>query len=427
MTAGVPNLEGLKTTPYWWDHAPPAQIERPELPTRADAVVIGSGYTGLHAALQIARAGRSVVVLEAGRAGHGCSTRNGGQISTSVKPGFEALARRYGAETALAILADGVASRAYVEAFVREEGIDCDFRACGRFHAAAQPRAYAALERIADGEAVTLVPREVQREELGTDRYHGGVIFHAHAALDPGLYHAGLLARVRAAGALIAPETPAEVIDDGRGGVTVRTPHGAIRARDVVLATNGYTGALSPWHRRRVIPIGSYIIATEKLAPGLVKGLFPTGRTVTDSRRVVYYYRASPDGRRILFGGRVSAGETDLRTSAARLRDAMVAIFPELESARVSHSWMGYVGYTFDSLAHVGHRSGVHHAMGYCGSGVGMASYLGMKVGLTVLGGAEGAVGLERPPFPTRPLYAGKPWFLPATVELYRTLDRLGV
>lgn len=209
--------------------------------------------------------------------------------------------------------------------------------------------------------------------------------------------------------------------------MTVRTPHGAVRARDVVLATNGYSGALSPWHRRRVIPIGSYIIATEKLDPVLVRRLFPTGRIASDSRRVVYYYRTSPDGRRILFGGRVSAGETDLRTSAARLREAMMTLFPELESVRITHSWMGYVAYTFDTLAHLGTNGRVHHAMGYCGSGVGMASYLGMKVGLRVLGDAGGETGLARRPFPSRPLYSSKPWFLPATVEAYRALDRIGL
>lgn len=187
MNFGGSIAEDLKTTPYWWDHAPLARIERPELPKAADAVVVGSGYTGLHAALTLARAGRSVVVLEAGRPGEGCSTRNGGQVSTSIKPEFETLPRRHGAGTARAIIADGFASRAYVERFVRDEGIDCDFRNCGRFHAAAHPRAYAKLAALADGQDVTLVPREAQREELGTDWYHGGVVFQGHAALDPGL------------------------------------------------------------------------------------------------------------------------------------------------------------------------------------------------------------------------------------------------
>ncbi|RAI02338.1 FAD-dependent oxidoreductase [Acuticoccus sediminis] len=416
-----------KTTPYWWDTAPPLAIERPALPTRADAVVVGSGYTGLHAALRIARAGRKVVVLEKGRIGEGCSTRNGGQISTSIKPSLETLTERHGAETARGIVAEGIASRAFVEDFVRAEGIACDFRSCGRFHAAASARAYREFEGLADGETVTLVPRERQREELGTDAYHGGLVYHRHAVLDPGAYHAGLVAKVLEAGGVIVPETPATALDETPSGVTVRTPHGAITAPDVVLATNGYTGPVSPWHRRRVIPIGSYIIATEPLDPALVKRLFPTDRIASDSRRVVYYYRTSPDGRRILFGGRASAGEMGAKAAGQRLRDTMCSLFPELAEARITHAWMGFVAYTFDSLAHTGRTGRIHHAMGYCGSGVGMASYLGMKMGLRVLGDPAGETAMMRPAFPTRPLYAGDPWFLPAAVTTYRILDRLGV
>ncbi|MGB3409443.1 MAG: FAD-binding oxidoreductase [Jannaschia sp.] len=415
------------TTPFWWEDSPPAAMSTDDLPGRADAVVIGSGYTGLQAALAIARGGRSVVVLEAGVPGQGCSTRNGGQISTSIKPGLAKLSRAHGAETARGILAEGVASRAYVEDFVRSEGIECAFAACGRFHAAATPAAYAALSRVADGRDVTLVPRDRQREELGTDAYHGGAVFHRHASLDPGRYHAGLMARVLEAGARIFPDTPALSLDAEGSDKTVRTPRGTIATRDVVLATNGYSGALSPWHRRRIIPVGSYIIATEPLPRDLIARLFPTMRIASDSRRVVYYFRPSPDGRRVLFGGRTSAAETGARVAAARLRTAMCALFPELGEARITHAWSGYVGYTFDSLSHTDSRDRIHHAMGYCGSGVGMASYLGWKAGLRVLGLPGGDTALMRPAFPTRPLYEGDPWFLPAAVTTYRMLDRLGL
>ncbi|TFF27555.1 FAD-binding oxidoreductase [Jiella endophytica] len=419
---------GPLATPYWWDASPLRAIERPaSLPKQVDAVVIGSGYTGCHAALVLARAGRSVLMLDKGRIGEGCSTRNGGQISHSIKPGLATLTRRHGAETAAAILAEGVASRGFVERFVDNEAIACDFRPCGRFHAAATPRAFEDLARLADGDRITLVPRHRQREELGTDAYHGGAVFHDHAALDPGRYHAGLVERLIGAGVTFAPHTEALALEERPNRVAVKTPHGDVAARDVMLATNGYSGRLSPWHRARILPVGSYVIATEALDPALVSPLFPTGRIASDSRRVIYYYRPSPDGRRVIFGGRVSAGETDPQSAARRLRSVMVGLFPELAGAKISHSWMGYVGYTFDALAHAGQRGRVHHAMGYCGSGVGMASYLGHKAGLRILGRPEGETALSRPDFPTRPLYLGRPWFLPAAVETYRLLDRLGV
>lgn len=417
----------MKTTPYWWDTAPLTRIERAELPEKVDCVVVGSGYTGLHAALRIARAGRRVAILEKGQPGEGCSSRNGGQISHSIKPGLKELTRRHGTDVARGIVAEGYASMDYLRDFITDEGIECHYRACGRFDGAATPGAFRDMQAQADGKDRLIVPKERQRDEIGTDLYHGGIVHTRYASLDPGRYHSELLRRVLEAGAVVHPETPATSIDEGPEGVRVTTPHGTIRTRDVIMATNGYTPHAAPWHRRRVIPIGSYIIATEEQDPDLIRRLFPTDRMICDSRRVIYYYRASPDGKRVIFGGRTSAGETGAHAAASRLRDEMCRLFPDLESAGISHSWMGYVAFTFDKLAHTGQHGAVHHAMGYCGSGVGMASYLGMKMGLRVLGDPAGDTALMSPNFPTRPLYSGDPWFLPAAVTTYRMLDRMGV
>ncbi|MEM8760534.1 MAG: FAD-binding oxidoreductase [Pseudomonadota bacterium] len=426
----------FKTTPYWLEDAPPVPPLSDSLPETADVVVIGSGYTGLNAALQTARGGRSTVILEAGAPGEGCSTRNGGQISTSVKPSAATLGRRHGRTRGDAIRAEGRAALEWIGEFLEAEGIDCDFRRCGKFHAAHTPAHYEALARSAaenqrsEGIEAHVVPAAEQSRELGTAFYFGGVVFPRFASLQPAKYHRGLLARALSEGAEIVPHCPALDIATGQPGAhrfAVETPKGTIRARDVVVATNGYTGPLTPWLRRRVIPIGSYVIATEDLGPDLVQRLFPTGRKVSDTRKVVYYYGPSPDGRRIVFGGRVSTGETDPRVSGPRLHAAMRAIFPELGEVRISHSWFGTVAYTFDEIAHCGQHDGVHYAMGYCGSGVSMASYLGMKAGLRVLGQAEGRTAFDDLPFPTRPLYAGNPWFLPAAVAWYRWRDEQAV
>jgi glycine/D-amino acid oxidase-like deaminating enzyme len=421
----------FRTDPYWWDGVPPLELGAARASERCDVLVIGSGYTGLSAALQTARGGRHTVVLDAEAAGFGCSTRNGGQISISVKPSFEQLRAKFGSERAYRILREGHDALAWIGSFVADEGIACDFTVCGRFHGAHNGAQFERLARAIGAEpkglesGAWLISRAEQRSELGTDAYWGGVVYPRYAALDPARFHRGLLARVLEATATVVPHCPVQALRREREGFEVATPQGVVRAREVIVATNGYTGPLTPWLRRRVIPIGSYIIATEPLDEGLIARLMPRNRTVTDSRKVVYYYRASPDRRRILFGGRVSLDEADARRSGRRLHAELVRIFPELARVRISHSWVGTVAYTFDTLAHVGSHEGVRYAMGYCGSGVSMAAYLGMRVGQQLLGRPEGATGFDHLPFPTVPLYTGKPWFLAASLAYYRWRDGL--
>ncbi len=423
--------DGWQDRPYWLDGTPPPGDADTPLPKTADVVIVGSGYTGLNAAIETARAGRTTLVLDAETPGWGCSTRNGGQISTSVKPSLEKLAAKFGTKRARAIRGEGEAALDWIAERISSEGIDCDFRRSGRFHAAHSADAYEQLMRDADrlhrdeGVETLAVSRQDQRTELGTDVYHGGLIFPRHAALDPVRYHRGLLSRATEAGATVIGHCAVTGISARDGGHDVTTARGVVRARDVIVATNGYTGRLTPWLRRRVIPIGSYVIATEPLDEALVGKLFPTDRIASDTCKVVYYYRTSPDRRRVLFGGRVSAGETDPALSGPRLYQDMCRIFPDLRGTRISHSWMGTVAYTFDELAHTGTHEGVHYAMGYCGSGVSMASYLGMRAGQKVLGLKEAQTAFDDLPFPTRPLYTGKPWFLPPIVAWYRWRDRV--
>jgi glycine/D-amino acid oxidase-like deaminating enzyme len=421
-----------KLTPYWWERTPRPAIPAAAPPPKADVVVIGSGYTGLSAALQTARGGLSTVVLDAEDAGYGCSTRNGGQISTSVKPRYAELAPQYGHELAFRVVKEGHNSLAWIGDFIAAEGIECDFRIAGRFHAAHNPARYEALAQQLKEQpkgleiAAHMVPRAEQHSELGTDAYFGGIVYERHASVDPGRFHQGMLDRVLSAGATVVPHCAATDIRPDGNGFHVDHARGSIAARNVVVATNGYTGTLTPWLRRRVIPIGSYIIATEPLPRETMARLMPKDRVVSDTRKVVFYYRASPDGQRILFGGRVSHNETNPRVSGPRLRADLVKIFPELASVRISHSWMGFVAYTFDHMMRAGLHEGVHYALGYCGSGVGMAGYLGMCIGQQVLGLKEGTTAFDNLPFDTRPLYYGNPWFLAPSIMYYRWCDKRG-
>ena len=228
-------------------------------------------------------------------------------------------------------------------------------------------------------------------------------------------------------GAIVRGNCRVNSIERCGNGFKVTTSTGSLKAGRVILATNGYSGALSPWHQRRIIPIGSYVIATDEIPKETIDKLFPTDRVLSDTRKLVYYYRLSPDRKRILFGGRVSLQETDPHNSAAKLHKDMVALFPDLADVRVSHGWMGFVGYTFDTLAHCGEDDGLYFATGYCGSGVGMASYLGMRMGRKAAGTEKTPSAFERISYPTRPLYTGNPWFLAPSVLVYRLRDKLGV
>lgn len=263
-------------------------LGQPALPARADVVVVGSGYTGLSAALQTARGGRSTVVIDAEAAGWGCSTRNGGQVSPSVKPSFSELTAQHGEERARRILAEGHRSLAWLGEFVAEEKIDGDYRVSGRLHAAHSARQYQALAAYVAKPppgidlGAHLVPRSEQTTEIGTNAYHGGLVYRRHAAVDAARLHRGFLERAIEAGATIVPHCTVTAIARQGNGFRVTTSRGEISARDVIVGTNAYSGRVTPWLRRRVIPIGSYIIATEPIPRETMDRLFrPTAWSPT--------------------------------------------------------------------------------------------------------------------------------------------------
>ncbi len=426
------DVEGVKLEPYWWEAAPPPAYEPAPLPAKTDVAVVGSGYAGLVAALTLARAGRGVTVIEAGDAGQGASTRNAGMTRGQVKIGFTELIGRLGLVRAKAIYGEAQKARANLAHLLESEGIDCRFGPVGGFTPAHTLQDYDTMGRETEflrkhlGIPVHMVPKAEQLRELGSELYHGGQIRNDIGGLHPGLFHQGLLNRVLEAGATVAARSTVTGIDREASGFSVATSRTALIARDVIVTTNGYTGSVTPWLRRRVIPIESQIIATEPLSREVMNRLIPRGRMIVDSCRLHNYFRPSPDRGRILFGGRASANISDPWRRAAHPYRKLTEVFPELAGVRITHSWSGMTGYTFDLLPHIGVHEGVHYAMGFCGGGVVWAPYLGHKVALRVLGRPEPTL-FDGRKFPTRPLYYGKPWFLPAIMSYYGWRDRLGV
>jgi glycine/D-amino acid oxidase-like deaminating enzyme len=338
---------GISVTPLWMQNAVPPRPPAKALPGHVDVLVIGAGYTGLAAARETAAAGRSTWVLDAGELGAGCSSRNGGQVAYSIKPTLRALTAKYGADRGFKICREGHDAVAYLKALAQE--VDVGWREDGCFFGAHTPRHFEAMARDAANQPrgleqrIDIVPRAEQSREIASDFYHGGCVYPDDASVDPMRLLLALLERAQRSGASVLERCPASSINRVRDGFEVLTAQGTVHARQVLLATNGYSGPLSPWHRRRVIPIGSYQIATEELGAPRLRALIPHGRNIVDSRRVVVYFRPSADGERIVFGGRAALAERDPLACVPRLKGMLRQIFPQI-GGRARQPRMGGMG-----------------------------------------------------------------------------------
>ena len=393
-------------------------------------VVIGGGYAGINAARELARRGVAVTLLEAKTLGWGASTRNGGIVHPGYKWGPTELIERYGDETGRALYRETLDGYETVKRLIAEEAIDCDFREVGYLELAYAPSHVPGLEHehaalASMGVASTVVPRDRLREEIGSDAYFGGLVVPGSGLIHPGRYFAGLAAAADRAGADLHEGVRARTIRrqaDGR--FVVETDRGAILAGDVFVATNGYTDGVAPSLRRRIIPIGSYIIATEPLPEELAREISPKGRAFFDTKNFLYYWHISAD-RRMVFGGRASMMPTSIEHTAAILQRGLLHVHPQLAGRRIDYAWGGNVGFTFDRMPHAGRtKDGIAYAMGCCGTGVALMTHLGTKMGEWLAGGE--APALTRLKFPLVPApYEGRPWFLPFAGEWFRLQDRL--
>lgn len=421
----------LSTVPLWQEQAPMAPTIGDDFPSAPiDVAIVGGGYTGLGAARHLQRFGLQAAVLEQHAIGWGASSRNGGKALVGLKHDASQVVRSCGREIGEALWRAALEGISSVERVVKEENIECEFERCGSIYLACKPRHFDHMQRESDWLAREFdyqrvdVARPDLAGEIGTGQYFGGTVDAASAGLHPGKWVRGLATAAARAGALLCANAGVREISRQGDQWRIVTTRGTLEARNVLIATNGYTGDLVAGIQQRVFPVGSYIIATSPLDPELQRRLSPRRRLFYDSNWFLKYFRITADGR-MLFGGRTTISpHQDLAQSAALLQQDLVAMFPALRGIPVSHSWSGCLGVTFDALPHIGRSDGIWYALGYCGHGVALSSLLADHVAHLIAGRRDTSVFMEIP-HPTRFFYRRRPWFRPLLGAGLRLLDRI--
>ena len=422
MTADPDFTEDFRNAPFWWEAHQSSDGEPDAAPPgKVDVLVIGAGVTGVEAARVLARGGRTVLVVDAGVPGQGASTRNAGQIGRNFKHAYSALKASHGKDFALGTFAELQEAYDAVAELGTAHPAETGWRVSGRVIGAMSARHNETLQReyalrAAElGEAVESMDRDAIQAEMNSRYYVGGIRLPNNGTLHPGRYYGFLKRRAQEAGARILGQTPVIALSREADGFVALTRRGAIRARNVVVATNGYTGRALPQFSRRLLPITSYIIATEPLSPNLTAKVFGGRRTYHDNRKRSHFFTVSEDGTRILMGGRTNTLTWNEPGLLRTLRGDMLNILPQLEGTRISHGWSGRCAAPRDVFPRLGVLDGIHYAVGYSFSGMAMGPHLARKVAAMILDDDDGARShFARPAFDAFPLPARGPWTVAA-------------
>jgi glycine/D-amino acid oxidase-like deaminating enzyme len=402
---------------------------------QADVVIIGAGYTGLSAAHHIAKSGLKPVVLEANRPGWGASGRNGGVITAKFRQSFRGIDAAHGRAMARRMYEIAHESVEIVEELVSEFGI-----ASARLTRSGQVKAahnHATLRAAVDeadwmkremGDAdVRTLDADQVREETGSRAFVGGVLNPGSGGIHPLNYLHGLAEGLAQRGVAIFQESPALLLQRENGLIVAETPQGAVRARQAIIATNSYSD-LTPATRHMqhtLVPFRSAIIATDKLPHNLAGHLMPTGRTYTETKRMMRWFRMVDD--RVIFGGRGAFGKQDSESAFNALRKAMIGIFPELADVPLSFKWSGLVGMTLDSMPHIGRLDDrTLFSMGYNGAGVAMSSLMGRYLAAFVCGEKPDVGLLDASRLKSIPFYPLREPAVRMVAGWYRFLDAIG-
>ena len=419
---------------YWHTtvHMPRESNAITPLPEKVDVAIIGGGFTGLSAARTLAKRGVKTAVLEAETIGWGASSRNGGMTLTGLKVSMQTVIKKYGRDTARHLFHCSLESVDAVEQVVQEENIDCGFTRSGHLLTASKPAHYDGFKADVDfmakefNHSVRLVPQNEIRSEIGSNIYHGALVDDVSGGLNPAQYVTGLANAAEKAGALLHARARVLSLERRGSRFFIQTQRGNLEAGSILVGTSGYTGHATKKLQKKIIPIGSFIIATERLSDDLAHDLNPKNRMIFDSMHYLNYFRLWDN--RMIFGGRAAffpENKNTIARSAEILRREMIEVYPQLRDAKVEYVWGGTLDFAFDMMTHVGEIDGIYYSLGYAGHGVAMATYLGKTVAEAIMNGNIKEHPFAQFDFPDAPLglYNGYPWFLPIAGAWHKILD----
>lgn len=422
----------MKFTPYWLDTAPQGpDRSRTEIGGRVDVAIVGAGLTGLSAALHLARKGADVHVFEKETVGFGASGRNGGMATTGLPIGLRDAISRYGFDTAKQYLTTYHDAVDTLEKLIAEEGIDCDFARVGKLVLASKPAHFEGLRKTHEimsgrlGVQTRLIPKSEIHSEIGSDRFHGGMVDAKSAGLHVGKLTRGLAEAAARSGVTIHEKAPVEKVER-LGGMRheLVTARGTVEAGQVLVATSGHTRRPFRWQQVRIAPVGSFVIVTEPLGKDVCDMLLPNRRMASNTLNLLSYFRITPD-HRLLFGGRARFAMSNEHSDAKSgriLHRTMAGIFPQLANARIDYCWGGLVDMSLDRMVHAGEQDGLFYSLGYSGHGVQMATHMGKQLA-EYMNGTPSANPWRYLPFRRIPGHVGPPWFLPFAGAYYKVKD----
>ena len=422
----------MKQVPFWVDDypRPPGLIS--ELPEQTDVLIIGSGLTGLSAALRLGEGGQAVTVVDQGEIASGASSINAGMASPDVKAGVDRVYATYGPRIGHEMWAATLRSMDMIHDLNRRPVVDAMIHEGGMAALGRGRRQLAAFDRTVHWyQAKFGVEWEVYaanriNELVGGDYFTIALYQPEGIGVHPARLVFGLAQEAAAAGVRLVDHCEGVSIRKETAGFSVETSQGAISTGDVILATNGYTTSRpSREMARLIVPVGSYVIATEPLGWERAESILPGGVVTHTRKRLPTYIRRTPDDRILMGGGRSLHTGLDLEESASDLRDRLIEYWPDLAGVEVTHVWGGKLGIPFDLIPHIGRVEGVWYAMGYGGHGLALATLLGHELAGMLLGEDPPSV-FSQIPHNGRLYYRGNPWFLSPASTLYRMLDRLG-